>query len=378
MCDSLKEKGLAEMFSPAIWRGSCLGSECSLHQIAPYIGKMKSSIAKALIQSCSKPGDIILDPFVGSGTVALESVIEGRGVICCDTNPYAVALTRAKLFAPPTVDRALAMCRHYLNLAKKEVENVDLSEVPEWVAQFYHPKTLREIIALATLLKHRKQYFLMGCLLGILHHQRPGFLSYPASHAVPYLRTRRFPKETYPELYEYREVNSRLLKKIVRVYRRVPNIQSSLVRKCFHKDALHLHLKEDSIDAVVTSPPYMNALDYIRDNRLRLWLLGFSKETNFDKDSPNSPQEFKQLISECFLRIGKALRPGKKSVIVIGEVNKNGRNVNTASTILEIAKENGNFDHLITVEDGIPIDRRIRRTGSCTRREWIIVFRRRR
>lgn len=334
-------------------------------------------MAKALIQYCSEPGDTILDPFVGSGTVALESIIEGRGVICCDTNPYAVALTKAKLHALPTVDRALALCSHYLNIAEKEAQNADLCEVPEWVAQFYHPRTLREIIALMAVLKEHRQHFLTGCLLGILHHQRPGFLSYPASHAVPYLRTKRFPKDKYPELYEYRKVGPRLLKKVMRAYRRFPDISSSLVRRCFCKDVRHLNLAEGSIDAVVTSPPYMNALDYVRDNRLRLWFLGHEKKKYLDEDSPRNLQEFKHLIAGFFLMMDKVLRPGKRCAIVTGEVSKNGQVKNTVRTILETAKELGNFDHLLTIEDDIPVDRRIRRKSRCTRREWIIVLRKR-
>lgn len=334
-------------------------------------------MAKALIRYCSEPGDTILDPFVGSGTVACEGIIEGRGVICSDTNPYAVALTRAKLFAPPTINQALASCKHYLKLSKNEAEKVDLDEVPEWVAKFYHPKTLREIIALTSVLRDRRQHFLMGCLLGILHHQRPGFLSYPASHAVPYLRTRRFPKEKYPSLYEYREVGYRLLAKIQRVYRRVPRIDQSLTKKCFLKDMRHLNLEERSIDSVITSPPYMNALDYVRDNRLRLWFLGYEDKTDFSECSPKNPQEFRQLISDFLLMIEKALRPEKRSAIVTGEVNKNGYITNTASIIADVAKEIGSFDHLATIEDNIPIDRRVRKKNRCTRREWIIVLRKR-
>lgn len=366
-----------KLCSPILWQGSCLSSECTLHQIAPYIGKMKSSMAKTLIQYCSKPGDTILETFVGSGSVALESIIEGRNVICSDTNPYAIALTQAKLFAPRTVDRALALCKYYLDLAEREAENVDLSKVPEWITQFFHPKTLREISSLFTLLREDKQHFLIGCLLGILHHQRPGFLSYPASHAVPYLRTKRFPKDRYPELYEFRKVRPRLLKKIMRTYRRFPYINPSLVKKCFHKDVRHLDLAEKSISAVVTSPPYMNTLDYVRDNRLRLWFLGYKRKKYSDKDSPKNLKEFKRLITDFFVVVDRVLRPRKKIVIVVGEVNKNGQIKNTSTTILETAREFGGFEHLMTIEDSIPINRRIRRDGRCTKREWIIVFRKR-
>ena len=89
--------------TPYAWQGSCVGTESTLHQIAPYVGKMKSTMARALIESASSPGDTIFEPFVGSGLVALESLISGRSVVCCDTNPYAIVLTKAKLFPPPTL-----------------------------------------------------------------------------------------------------------------------------------------------------------------------------------------------------------------------------------------------------------------------------------
>jgi tRNA/tmRNA/rRNA uracil-C5-methylase (TrmA/RlmC/RlmD family) len=87
---------------PTKWQGSVLGTECTFHQIAQYIGKMKSSMAREIIETYSSKGDIILDPFAGSGAVGLESSIAGRSVVCTDINPYAITLTRAKLNAPNT------------------------------------------------------------------------------------------------------------------------------------------------------------------------------------------------------------------------------------------------------------------------------------
>ena len=88
----------ASNIEPYLWEGSCLSTESTLHQIAPYIGKMKSSMAKILIENYSSKGDIVGDPFIGSGVVALESLIAGRGIIAGDINPYAVTLTKAKLY----------------------------------------------------------------------------------------------------------------------------------------------------------------------------------------------------------------------------------------------------------------------------------------
>lgn len=363
------------VIDPRRWHGSCLGDESTLHQMSPYIGKMKSSMAKVLIAECSEPGDIILDPFVGSGCVALESLIAGRGIICSDTNPYAVVLTKAKLFAPSNLTQALVLCERYLEASRDELRKINPRNIPEWVRNFFHPRTLREIIALVKVLKRHKQHFLLAALLGILHHQRPGFLSYPASHAIPYLRTKKFPKKDYPELYQYRAVRPRLLKKIKRVYRRFPEIDPSLTKKCFLQDATKLRLPVDSIDAVITSPPYMNTLDYVRDNRLRLWFLGYGDENTLQKENPMNLDKFKKLMYGCLSIIRRVLRPGKRCVFVTGEIVKSRATISTAEVVLDVAGMIGGFNYETVSEDDVPDDRRIRKKGCCVKRELIVVLR---
>jgi 16S rRNA G966 N2-methylase RsmD len=55
------------------WRGSALKSESTLHQLSPYIGKIKSSMAASIIAQFTHEGELVYDPFSGSGTVALEA-----------------------------------------------------------------------------------------------------------------------------------------------------------------------------------------------------------------------------------------------------------------------------------------------------------------
>ena len=102
------------------WHGSVLGTECTFHQIAPYIGKMKSSMAKEIIQTYSCTGDLIFDPFAGSGAIALESLMARRAVVCTDINPYAVTLTEAKLTAPRSAEEALKKADEFLDRAMPE------------------------------------------------------------------------------------------------------------------------------------------------------------------------------------------------------------------------------------------------------------------
>src|SRR5687768_8887327 len=67
----------------------------TFHQIAPYIGRMKTSMASTLIKDHTNDGDLVVDPFCGCGTIALEAVATGRRVVAGDWNPYAVLLTQA-------------------------------------------------------------------------------------------------------------------------------------------------------------------------------------------------------------------------------------------------------------------------------------------
>lgn len=361
--------------NPQMWEGSCTPTEFTPHQIAPYIGKMKSSMAQALIEACSLAGDTILDPFVGSGTVALEGALSGRPGIAFDVNPYAVLLTRAKLTAPPTVDEALNRATHYLAEAKLVEANVSLRTVPRWVRMFFHPQTLRETLALALLLRHHDEYFLLGCLMGILHHQRPGFLSYPASHLVPYLRTRRFPKSEYPELYRYRAVAPRLLRKIERVYRRFPKGGYMSIWQCEQRNAAEIELERYSIDAVITSPPYMNGLDYVRDNRLRLWFLGATQPELERPEEGHSRQRFLNLMAKTLIRIRKVLKPNGKCVLVLGDIRRSGHTTDTAQLVMKMAvNELGGFRCLHMVEDTIPDMRRSRRENRGTSKEYIIIL----
>lgn len=357
---------------PYEWHGSCVGSECTFHQIAPYIGKMKSSMAREIVEACSSPRDMILDPFAGSGAIPLESLIEGREVVCTDINPYAITLTRAKLMAPASLKTALRQATRALDCALDANSNVSLKQVPLWVRSFFHPQTLRETIQFAKVVRHNDS-FLMACLLGILHHQRPGFLSYPSSHLVPYLRSRRFPKNKFPELYAYRPLKPRLLAKISRVYRRPAKFDPSLSKKCLMTDVRNLQLKAGCIDAIVTSPPYMDALDYARDNRLRLWFLGVNDYKHYDTRL-GSLERFMELMAAFLMRAMRWLRSGGYCVCVVGEVNGKKKSIDIARIVADIAtKQVRGFRLESIVTDDIPDIRRSRK-GSYVNTESIVVL----
>jgi DNA modification methylase len=353
---------------------SALGQECTFHQLAPYIGKIKSSIARFLIENFTNEGDFILDPFCGAGTIPFEGWILDRNVIANDLNEYGVVLTNGKLFPPDSLTQVEFKIELYNKIVLEHLRTVDLRSVPPWVRAFFHNETLREIIAWNQLLKDRKEWFLLSCLLGILHHQRPGFLSYPCSHTVPYLRVNKFPRDDFPELFEYRNVKDRLLKKAKRAFKKMPALDRSLHRSCYKKDASNLFIKR-KIDAIISSPPYMRQLDYARDNRLRLWFLGVADHKHLDKQISPKESEFISMITKCLKKWNECLKNDGKCILFLGDNYIKKKGVSLPSLIEDIAvHELKTYKLIFKHESTIPNNRRIRRNYQGNRSETILVL----
>ncbi len=363
--------------SPTQWQLPTTSTECTFHQLSPYIGKLKSAIAQDLILQYSRPGDLIADVFCGSGTIPLETARLGRRVYASDASPYAAVLTKGKLFAPDSVEDALAKAERLLRAASK-LPGPDLRNIPKWVRSFFHPRTLKEAINFSAIAQRTQNYFLLSCLLGILHHQRPGFLSYPSSHLVPYLRDKKFPKKKYPELYAYRALRPRLIAKIIRAYKRPPLVSSrEKVVHCGQSPVQDFHLPK-GLDCLITSPPYMNALDYGRDNRLRLWFLNQTASVEVDRISGGF-SGFQESITALACELQKKLRPGGHCIFIIGE--KDTRRI-LGFPSEELTRLLGMYCpslelHRI-IADEIPDIRRARRWKSGIKKEHILVFRKKR
>lgn len=360
------------------WHGSFNGRESTLQQLSPYVGKVKSGMARVLISLYSQQGDTVLDPFSGSGVVPLEAAIAQRRVIANDLSPYAYTITLGKLEAPASEAEALGRARLLVQDAEAVASCISTDAAPEWIREFYHPDTLREILAAFAVLRGRPDNFLCSCLLGILHHVRPGFLSYPASHLVPYLRKNKFPPDEYPKMYLYRDLRSRLLAKVKRAYRRsmLPSDWEQRQFKVTQTNAMSLLVESESVDSIVSSPPYFGALDYARDNRLRLWFLGCEDWKQLDASLTANSKVYLLQMGECLREMRRVLKPGGYCVLVLGDVEREGKMRRTAEVLGELASDvtGGEFKVETIYDDVIPDERRTRRGTRTTKFERILVM----
>lgn len=349
-------------------------SKISLHSLSPYIGKIRSDLSKHLIDKYAKKGEVLCDPFCGSGSVLLEGWIKGYNVIGSDLNPYAYTLSIGKLHPFTTLDNAEKRLKRYKNEVEKIIKNTSISDIPKWVKDFFHKKTLKELYAWVTILREKKEWFLLSCLLGILHHQRPGFLSFPSSNGAPYLRSDKFPESKFPEMYEYRNVYDRLLKKVKRAYKNFPDLDFSLSRKVRLGDSSKIILSRKRIATIITSPPYMKSLTYARDNRLRLWFLGVKDWKELDKLISPTPEYFLQMMKDCFARWNKLQRKNDKCIMIVGDIpiKYSSDKIPLHEAIFDIAKTH--YRLFKAFRDPIPEEKKMVKGHEKIKREIILVL----
>jgi len=364
-----------------LWHGSFNSRESKLQQLSPYVGKMKSGMARVLVNLYSNRGDTVLDPFSGSGVVPLEAALAGRCAWANDLSPYAFALTRGKLEAPASAKIALERAKELVEAVEREASSVSLDEVPEWVREFFHPETVREVVIAFRILRQKEDYFLLACLLGILHHVRPGFLSYPASHLVPYLRRSKYPPDQFPEMYAYRDLRSRLLAKVKRAFSHtlLPPDWEQRQYRVWQSNAMDLPLEDATVDAIISSPPYFGALDYARDNRLRLWFLGCEDWKELDVSLTANQKVYLPQMSACLQEMHRVLKSGSYCVLVLGDVERDGQTRHTAEILADLAVQVTQHQFVVDTiyDDRIPDERRSRRRTRTTKFERILVMHKR-
>lgn len=310
-----------------------------LHRMGAYVGKIKPAIAHLLIKAASKKGAVILDPFCGIGTVPLEVDLLKRVGIGIELNYYAYIISKAK-FDRKKIDTHLM----WLDTIKVDTSTIDLRHTSQFMRKFYDPQTLKEILFLINLLKRKRKYFLLGCLLGIIHGHRPSHLSAVTSLVIPYI-----PKGKP----EYKEVMPRLKQKVRRMYRNGFSLETS--SKIYFADARKMPLKSNSVDLVISSPPYFNTLDYVSDNKLRLEFLGYD-EREKQKLKKELIQQKETYLNEMDI-VGNELKRVIKNkgycILVLGDLHQGKKITNTAYEVSKNYEKLG-FEVHDTIDDAMP------------------------
>ncbi len=303
-----------------------------LHNVCSYPSKLKPAIAHTLVTYFSRIGQTILDPFSGSATIPLEACLNGRVGIGSDLSPLAYHITRAKV-TPPTINEVktrIELLDKYLKSC--DLENTIFTFLDLEIQDFYHTDTLAEILKARKFLFENEpddvSSFLIANIAHILHGNRPYALSRRSHNIIPIP-----PKGEFV----YKSLIKSLTEKVLRIL--AQGIPHSFVKgRAYQNSVLELHVPDDSIDLIITSPPFLGTTQFLRQNRLRLWFCGWNYE-----EQKNMKEQFleesKQTgnYSKVFKEFDRVLKDRALCIIHLGVVN--GRNM--ASELIPVAEDAG-------------------------------------
>lgn len=300
----------------------------SLHEIS-YRACFKSELPSFFIELLSQPGDLVYDPFMGRGTTVLEAALLNRMVAGNDVNPLSRTLIEPRLEVPCLTDIEERL--ESLNLNRSAPLETDLS-------MFFSEKTHRQIIALRNYLEERKRegkedstdrWIRMVATNRLTGHSKGFFSVYtlPPNQAVSSEAQKKINLKRN-QTPQDKDIKAIILKKSLSLQRDLTESERHQLRslsekaRYFNRDAREkCPLQAESVSLVVTSPPFLNTVQYQADNWLRCWFNGMdANEIGKTLSVTSSLAGWTEIMTEVFRELGRLLKPGGWIAFEVGEV----------------------------------------------------------
>jgi len=373
----------------------------SMHTMCSYQGMFPAKVAHHFIQRYSRPGDLVLDPFSGRGTTALQARVEGRRAICNDLNPLAYVLSRAKV-NPPSWG-AVQSFLNELEKACKSTKRPD-PDVSDDIRMLYHENTLKQLFFIRERLLSevvtawsQEELMIAGALAGIMHgawrrDDTSQFLSIsmPNTFSMSPGYVRKYIRENGLKKLD-QDVFDCLRDKLARLYL---DEVTGAAGVAYHADAATLlnrrTLKPQSVDLVITSPPYLQVVNYGTANWIRLWLLGVEevgrdqgagrKKLDAALDHRHTYSSYKDFMLRTVLGIERVLKRDGVAVLVIGDVKDPGKEPTPlAAQLWADIHDQTDLRLLEMVEDDLPPQNKVSRIwgetkGQATNRDCALIL----
>ena len=304
----------------------------ALHEVA-YRACFKGQLPRFFIERLTQPGDVVYDPFSGRGTTAIEAALLNRNVIANDIDPLSALLAEPRL-SPPELPALLQ------RLAEIPVDSSAKSDID--LSMFFHPQTEAEIVSLRNYLIARREngsedatdrWIKMVATNRLTGHS-PGFFSVytlPPNQAVtPESQIKINRKRNQSP--EYRDVKQLILRKSKALCKDLsPELRLQLAKiadsaKFLTGDARQTRqIPDETVQLTVTSPPFLDVVQYGADNWLRCWfnaidIAAVEQKMTVTKSLP----EWETVMGAVFRELHRITRPGGWVAFEVGEV-RNGR-----------------------------------------------------
>jgi hypothetical protein len=292
-----------------------------LHEVS-YRACFKPQLPRFFIERLTVAGDVVYDPFMGRGTTPLEAALLGRVPYGNDTNPLSRALLQPRL-NPPALAAIEERLRSIPWNSFSKASSQDL-------LTFYHPETLAHIEGLRDWLLAREasgeldavdQWIRMVAINRLTGHSSGFFSVYtlPPNQAVTVARQKLI-NEKRQQTPPCRDVAAIILKKTKSLLSQEhPRCNESLL--CTAQSSHTPQIPDASVQLTVTSPPFLDVVDYEGDNWLRCWFLGVDpKAVNIA--SHKKVADWQNFIRATLVELARITKPGGTIAFEVGEVRK--------------------------------------------------------
>ncbi|HCR00230.1 MAG TPA: DNA modification methylase [Acidobacteria bacterium] len=298
----------------------------SLHEIS-YRACFKPQLPRFFISRLADPGDAVYDPFMGRGTTPLEAFLHGCKPLGNDINPLSLALLEPRL-DPPTIEEIRERLRAIdLTVAQEDFPDLEV---------FFHPETLRQIIALKEYLLGRSN---SGEMDRIDHWIRMVALNRLTGHSQGFFSVYSLPPNQAVSIESQRKIN-RARQQTPDPKDIVPRIlsKSKALLKDWHGHPQPEHAEFDlssrltsqtasdaagippaTAQLVVTSPPFLDVVDYQADNWMRCWFIGLDSST-IEIAQVKRVDEWQAMMTDVLRDLKRILKPGGHVAFEVGEV----------------------------------------------------------
>lgn len=323
----------------------------SLHELS-YRACFKAELPRFFIDRLTRPGEVVFDPFMGRGTTLLEAALTGRVPAGNDVNPLGRILLEPRL-RPPELSEVATRIDEIFAARRSAGPSEDEPDL----GVFYEPRTLHEIRMLRQwfLRREREQCldatdrWLRMVATNRLTGHSPGFFSgrtMPPNQAVTVETQRRLNARLGIEPPR-RDVRRILLRKSRSLLRGLtPRHREALadaaeVCRITTGDARRLSgHPTGSVACTVTSPPFLNVVDYAKDNWLRCWFNGLDAGEIAARVTTNARLEvWCGFLDGVFHELYRVTRPGGWVVFEVGEVR--GGELKLEEPVLPLARAAG-------------------------------------
>ena len=300
-----------------------------IHEIS-YRACFKPQLPRFFIDLLTRKGDTVYDPFSGRGTTVIEAALAGRDVIANDANPLSRIMTEPRFFPPA----ATAVEKRLLSVpCGSDPADIDL-------AMFYHPDTERELVALRTYLLGRKascrddmidRWIAMVATNRLTGHSKGFFSVYtlPPNQAVSQKSQQRINRKRRQEP-EYRDTHRIIAAKTKSLLRSLTGAGRKNLARAGKKamlltgDARHTPgIRDNAVRLTVTSPPFLDIVQYPDDNWLRCWFNGLdAKAIGNQITMARSVGDWSRVMGAVFSELYRITSPGGYVAFEVGEVRK--------------------------------------------------------